>query len=144
MNEENDDKNIDNVTNGSSQDSEDSSEDFSDINMQNNIGSLDDSFIIGSISIADLIVKNDDAPKTAPASLEIHHLDKKHNLIDKIKRNFKDKVKKQEHLNNFKIDDKIKDTINDHLKDKLNGNISNIVIESDGSHDSDILFEYDI
>ncbi len=123
--------------------------------MQDNIGSLDDSFIIGSIPISDLIVKSEDVAKTAPASLEIHRMGKEYNLIDKIKRNFKDKVKKQEHLNNFKIDDKIKDTINNHLKDKLNGSPSNIVIESDSSNDSleksnsvsfetDILFEYDI
>ncbi len=62
----------------------------------------------------------------------------------KIKRNFKDKVKKQEHLNNFKIDEKVKDTIDNHLKDRLNNGIpNNVIIESDSSN-SDILFEYDI
>ena len=142
-------------SNESFQDSENSSENFSDINIQDNIDSLDDSFIIGRISLSDLIVKDEDVAKTAPASLEIHHVNKGQKLIDKIKSKFKDKVKKQEHLNNFKIDDKIKDTINNHLKDKLNGSPSNIVIESDSSNDSleksnsvsfetDILFEYDI
>lgn len=126
-----------------SEHSTDSSNDYTCeiINSEYNIKSLDDSFIISSISIDDII--NNNIPKTAPASLETHHVanKKKKNLSNKIRDQFISQVnnkKKNNQKNNKETNKKKDDCI------KIKDNIEIIFKNEDDDSDSETIFKYDL